>query len=475
MKELKKTMYDESDRLQNIVEDEINTESKLKIYRRRWLILFLFSCISFANGVLYTCIVSISNIISRYYKVREDTVDWAGNIFPFMYIFMALPSAYFMTSLGLRPLVIIGASLNAIGTCLHFAGVFGNAYKFIMGGQVAAALSFPIILQVPVRLSTVWFPEREHAKATSVAMVANVFGLGIGFLQPSYMVPDVNNRDDIYGGFFNIYLSHLVFVLVCLVMIYIFFKEKPPLPPSFAAAASNFRSLEESEKEEASPTMIQSIKVLSVNKNYLILTQAYAIYFGLYLFYVTCLNDMVSGLVQQTYIGWMGFSADIAAIIGILICSVFIDKFQAYQLCSLGLTFGVLVSWTMFTLSLVRWKTPVALFVTYCLVSLFGAPFFVVGIEYAAEITYPISEGLSSAIILLLGNLYGFLMVLFLGSWIEKGHLALAAYFVIGIYAVCFILVCCCKQKLNRHDAESKHGSRSTNMSPEEENGPSLI
>ena len=468
-------MDDESEKLHGVVGEESFTEPKLKIYRRRWLILFLFSCISFANGVLYTCIVSINDIISRYYKVKEDSVDWAGNIFPFMYIFMALPSAYLMTSMGLRSLVIVGASLNAIGTCLHFAGVFGNGYKFIMGGQAAAALSFPTILQVPVRLSTVWFPEYEHAKATSVAMVAKVFGLGIGFLQPSYMVPDVTNSDDIYGGLFNMYLSHVVFVLVCLVMIYIFFKEKPPLPPSFAAAASNFRSLEESDKEMASPTMIESVKVLSVNKNYLILTQAYAIYFGLYLFYVTCLNDMVSELVEDTYIGWMGFSADVAAIVGILLCSVLIDKFQAYQLCSLGLTFGVLVSWTMFTLALVRWKIPVVLFVTYCLVSLFGAPFFVVGIEYSAEITYPISEGLSSAIILLLGNLYGFLLVLFLGSWIEKGHLALAAYFVIGMYAVCFILVCFCKQRLNRHDAESKHGPLSTNTSPEEENDPLLM
>lgn len=448
-----------SKRLHNVIDDSVNInfEPKLKVYKRRWLILFIFSCISFANGVLYTCIVSINDIISRYYKVREEQVDWAGNIFPFAYIFMALPSAYMMTSLGLRSLVIIGASLNAIGTCLHFAGVFGNGYKFIMGGQAAAAISFPTILQVPVRLSTVWFPENEHAKATSIAMVANVFGLGIGFLQPSYMVPDVSDTDNVYGGLFKLYISHMVFVLVCLLLVYLFFKERPPLPPSYAAVASNFQKVDESENEAESPSMIESIKMLSTNKNFLVLAQAYALYFGLYLFYVTCLNDMVSHLVEEVYIGWMGFSADVAAIIGILICSVIIDKFHTYQLCSLTLTFGVLISWTMFALSIVRWKSTIALFVTYGLVSLFGAPFFVVGIEYAAEITYPISESMSSAIILLLGNLYGFLMVLFFGSWIEKGHLALSAYFVIGVYATCFLLVFFVKENLNRHNAEAHH------------------
>ena len=457
---------DESnERLHNVVDDSnINSyEPKLKVYKKRWFILLIFSCISFANGVLYTCIVSINDIISRYYKVNEEQVDWAGNIFPFMYIFMALPSAYMMTSLGLRSLVIIGASLNAIGTCLHFAGVFGNGYRFIMGGQAAAAISFPTILQVPVRLSTVWFPEYEHAKATSIAMVANVFGLGIGFLQPSYMVPDVFDSQSIYGGLYNLYISHMVFVLVCLVFVYLFFKEKPPFPPSFAAAASNFPNLEESDNQKESPSMIESIKVLASNKNFLVLTQAYALYFGLYLFYVTCLNDMVYHLVKEVYIGWMGFSADVAAIVGILLCSVIIDKFHTYQMCSLALTFGVLVSWTMFALAVVRWKSTIALFITYALVSLFGAPFFVVGIEYAAEITYPVSESLSSAIILLLGNLYGFLMVLFFGSWIEKGHLAFSTYFVIGVYSTCFFLVCFIKENLYRHDAESHLRPQTTN------------
>ncbi|XP_066912880.1 heme transporter FLVCR2-like [Clytia hemisphaerica] len=471
---------DSEEPLHNVVEGEDaeplgEKPMKLKVYKQRWFILFIFSCVSFANGVLYTCIVSINDIIARYYRVKEDRVDWAGNIFPFMYIFMALPSAYMMTSLGLRTLVIIGSSLNAIGTCLHFAGVFGNGYRFIMGGQVAAALSFPTILQVPVRLSTVWFPEYEHAKATSIAMVANVFGLGIGFLQPSYMVPDVETKEDIYAGLYDLYLTHLIFLIVCLGLVYSFFKEKPPLPPSFAAAVSKFRTEDDDsvEKEGESPTMIQSIKVLTVNKNFLILTQAYALYFGLYLFYVTCLNDMVSHLVEEIYIGWMGFSADVAAIIGILVCSVIIDKFQAYQICSLVLTFGVLVSWTLFALSVVRWKSTIALFVTYAMVSLFGAPFFVVGIEYTAEVTYPISEGLSSAIILLLGNLYGFLMVLFFGSWIEKGHLGFATYFVIGVYAVCFILVCFLRQTLNRHDAERHHKRPQTTNG--EENDPLLI
>ena len=466
------------ERLHNVIDDSVNInnyEPKIKIYKKRWLMLLLFSCISFANGVLYTCIVSINDIISRYYRVTEDQVDWAGNIFPFMYIFMALPSASMMTSLGLRALVIIGTSLNAMGTCLHFAGVYGNGYKFIMAGQAAAAISFPTIMQVPVRLSTVWFPEYEHAKATSFAMVANVFGIGIGFLQPSNMVPDVLDITSIYNGLYNLYLSHLVFVLVCLVFIYLFFQEKPPLPPSFAAAASNNSKVDDdSDKEQQSPSMIESIKVLGSNKNYLILSQAYALYFGLYLFYVTCLNDMVSHLVKEVYVGWMGFSADIAAIVGILVCSVIIDRFHAYQLCSMALTFGVLVAWTLFALSVVRWKSTIALFVTYALVSLFGAPFFVVGIEYTAEITYPVSESLSSAIILLLGNLYGFLMVLFFGSWIEKGHLAFSTYFVIGVYSACFVLVCFIKENLKRHDAESHHKSpQSTNN--DEENDPLLI
>lgn len=442
------------------IQEDPSVEPVLKTYKRRWLMLLLFSAISFTNGALYTFIVAVNDVISRYYKLRPDSVDWAGNIFPFMYIFFALPSAYWMTSLGLRSVTIIAISLNAASTCLHFAGVYSNGWAFVMCGQVLAAMSFPIVMQVPVRLSTVWFPEHEHAKATSLPMVANVFGLGVGFLQPSYMIPDVLDRDEILPGLRNVYLSHMVFVLICLVLIYLFFKEKPPLPPSFSAASSAFKTVDDSESVQAPPTMLDSIRVLAGNTNYMLLTQAYAIYVGLYFFYVTCLNDMVKSFVAEKDIGWMGFIADILAIFSILVSSVFIDKFKAYQKTSLVLTFGVLVAWTLYTFAMLRWKTTLALYLTYGGVSFFGAPFFVIGIEYAAELTYPISEGITSAIILMLGNLYGFLLVLFLGGWLEKGRLVIVSYTVVGLYALCFLLLCLVRQKLNRHDAEAHHHPR---------------
>ena len=206
--------------------------------------------------------------------------------------------------------------------------------------------------------------------------------------------------------------------------------------------------------------MLDSIRVLSLNTNYMILTQAYAIYFGLYLFYLTCLNDMVADLVEEKDIGWMGFAADIFALVGIFVSSIIIAFFKAYQFMSLLLTFGAVVAWTCFTFALLHWKTTVSLYVCYSCVSLFGAPFFVVGIEYAAEVTYPVSESISSAIILMLGNLYGFLMVLFLGGWIEKGRLGVCAYVAAGFYAICFLLVCFVKQKLKRSEAEASHNTQ---------------
>ena len=129
-----------------ILEKMINHNSvthatcNIKVYKKRWLILLVFSINSLSNALVFICITSINTIISKYYNISPELTNWASNTFPLVFIFIALPFAYFMDSFGVKKLLVIGSSLNTICVCLHFAGTDKeNGIWFVLGGQFVAA------------------------------------------------------------------------------------------------------------------------------------------------------------------------------------------------------------------------------------------------------------------------------------------------------------------------------------------------
>ena len=445
---------------QSLLPSEVDaSDLKIKVYKKRWIILLIFSINSMANALLFTSITSINKIVCKYYGISPELTDWAGNSFTLVYLLIALPSAYCMSSFGVRTLVLIGSSLNAICVCLHLAGTFRDGgIWFVMAGQFVAGFSVGAVLQVPPRLSTVWFPEKEHAKATSIAMCLNTLGLSVGFLQPSYMVPDSDDMDKVYNGMLRMNITHVAFLAVCLISAYLFFDEKPPLPPSYAKAIID-SGIEQSEHLNA-PGFKESLILLFKNKNFMILTVAFGIQFGLFNFFVTCLNELSTDITSESNIGWIGFFGNIMAMISILLFSTIIDKYKSYTKVSIFLKFTTVLAWTAYSATVVYFKTTQLLYVTYLALCFFGVPFFVIGLEYTAEITYPIPEGLSSCIVLMAGNLVGLLTVLFFGKLVDQGMTRLMCCIVLGMYVIAFILICFVKPELKRSEMESNRQDR---------------
>ena len=410
-----------------------------------------------ANALLFTCITSINSIICRYYNASPQLTDWAANSFSSVYILIALPSAYCMSSFGIKTLLLIGSSLNAICVCFHLAGTSKDAgIWMILAGQFVGGFSVGAVLQIPTRLSSVWFPEHEHARATSIAMAFNVLGLGIGYIQPSYMVPDSQNMDDIYTGLLHMNISHTVLLAICLTSCYLFFEEKPALPPSFSQAVTDGATKSDDE-DQSVLTFKESLVVLLKDKNFLVLVIVYGLQFGLYNFFIICLNEMSSHFASSSTIGWVGFFGNMASIVGILFFAGILDKYKCFRLLSIFLFVFSLLAWVAFCVTLLHWKTTTALFITFMLLCFFGVPFMALGLEYAAEITYPIDEGLSSALVLISGNVVGLASVLLLGKLIDDGRIFLVSCIVTGLYVVALILCCFIKPTLKRSSMDSHY------------------
>ena len=443
--------------------------TKGKLYKRRWLILIIFCLNSMMNAVLWISLGSINDITANYYSVDPAVIDWMANSFTFAYVFAALPCAYMMTSWGVRPTMIIGSSFNAIATALHFAGCSRKSFAFVIVGQLFAAIASATILQVPGRLSAVWFGANERAVATSLGVSMNTFGVAVGFLQPTHMVPQTDDMEEVEEGIKLLNLSQLCICMFLLIMVYLFYEEEPPTPPTVSGAIA---------PEESAPSFFQSLKMLAIDTQFNILSQCYALYFGMYCVFSVLLNELVVTKFPQgyeSYIGWMGFGCDAVAIISMFVFGLILDKFQCFRTVAICLNLFSLFLMLAFLTILTQMRNFTLLFVDYVLLGAFGIPFFATGIEQAAEMTYPVPEGTSSAVILIMGNLYGFVMVLFLGALIEKGRVIVAGGLMVGFYVLSTVLSVFVRTNLKRSDTEkARAGDRLKQPPPIDQSLPAI-
>lgn len=416
-------------------------------YKSRWLILFIFSMNTMMNGLLFMSLSPINNIACNYYRVESDKIEWLSNLFMLTYTILALPSSYLMSRWGVRPVIMIASCLHVISASFHYAGYHRDRFWLVLGGQGFAAVAFCMILQVPGKLSSVWFPENEGATATSIGVFMNLFGVSVGFLQPSMMVEESEDMTVIQTGLTRFFSSQLV-ITVVIALLTSAFKEQPPTPArshSYSEAISFSKSL----------------KLLWHNKDFVILSQSYGIYYGLFVTFSVLVNPLITSKFPHGYehsLGWMGFSCDMAAIVACLLIGIMLDMYHVYRLTAVLLNVLSMLVWLSFVLVLTNTADFTGIFALYVAVGVFGVPFFASGIEQAAEMTYPVSEETSSTIILILGNLYGFIFIAVLGMEAEINHTKIAGYAMVGLYFISTVLAFFTKTELKR--SNKNHGRR---------------
>ena len=166
---------------------------------------------------------------------------------------------------------------------------------------------------------------------------------------------------------------------------------------------------------------------------------------------------MSSHIANSKDIGLVGFTGSIASIFGILGFAVIVDKFKCYRKMMFFLYFVQIICWIVFSSVLLYWKTTFLLFVSYIVLCLFNVPFMSIGLSYSAELTYPISEGLSSAFCLIFGNGFGFIVVIVMGKLIDNDYLFMTCAIVTGLYVIGFIQCFFIKEDLKRSNMESQH------------------
>ena len=80
--------------IDNVIQPTLPPDCRL--FRRRWLMLFIFSLNNFNNAVLWIFLGSISDIVVKYYNVTLDDVNTLANTFNIVYILTGTKSHPFL-------------------------------------------------------------------------------------------------------------------------------------------------------------------------------------------------------------------------------------------------------------------------------------------------------------------------------------------------------------------------------------------
>jgi predicted MFS family arabinose efflux permease len=213
-----------------------NGDTEYKVYRSRWVFLFMFSLGIWSSGAADAYFTPIADEASDYYGVNMDLINLFATSYFIAWIPTAIPAVYLLKNkLWLSGLIV--HIMCAIGCWIRFAA--GDNYGAAIFGQFVLGCTNAIALSAAAPISAAWFPPEERVLSTLIAINADYLGFGIGYL----IAP------------FSASISEGLLITACisttgLVLFAVTTKRAPPSPPSASA----------NQKDEIWPSFKKMIK-----------------------------------------------------------------------------------------------------------------------------------------------------------------------------------------------------------------------
>lgn len=144
-----------------------------KLYKRRWLMLFIFSAYSMSNAFMWLQYGIISNIFMRFFSIDTMAINWLSMIYFLTYIPLILPVMWLLDNRGIRDVVVVGSAFNCIGAWIKTSTADPDMFAMTFFGQFVCSVATVYILGIPSRLASLWFGQQEVSTACSIGVLGN--------------------------------------------------------------------------------------------------------------------------------------------------------------------------------------------------------------------------------------------------------------------------------------------------------------
>ena len=362
------------------------SDSKIKIYPYRWVVLIAFMLINIMVQILWIYYAPVATIASGVFHVDKTGVDMLANLFLLIYLPVAIPAAWAIDTFGFKKAVGFGAIMIALFGLLR--AVFPNDYNAAVVGTIGIAIGQPFLMGAFTKLAALWFPKEHRATVTGIMFLAVFVGIGLGeVLTPSLVTAHgFNGMQMIYG------ITTLITVLIFLV----FAKEQPPTPAS--APGDMVRAL-----------VLDGLKKILKMKDVYILALALFIGSGI----VNSVFTLIDGIsIEKSLTTGQGVTLTAILLFGGIVGSIIMPAVSdALQRRKSIMVAGIFLALPTVLLMVFSHAYVIEL------ISFFMLGFLITGLtplayQYGAEITHPAPEGTSNGVFALVVQASGFILLL---------------------------------------------------------------
>ncbi|XP_015511673.2 feline leukemia virus subgroup C receptor-related protein 2 isoform X2 [Neodiprion lecontei] len=406
---------------------------KVRVFKRRWLQLFLYVLCSVCSSYQYPQFTIIGHIISRYYDVSVLAVASTSIVLMVSYSVFFFPALFLTERIGLKWTVVIGSVFTCLGAWIKVFSAAQDRFPVLLTGQAMVAVSQVFIVPVPGKLAAVWFGKDQLAFATAIGCYAVHAGLTICFLTiPTF----VRNHDDVEKIGPELSATYWILAIACTVVtlaVLVFFQNEPSVPPSES------RALQKSTYERLDKGVLMSVKKLvTKNRNFVILWNSYGLIISVFYSTATVLNPLILTHFKnsEVEVGIMNMLQCILGTTGSVIIASVLDKTKKFRVIAITVSSSSVLCEILFAVTLnleIQWTV----FLSTSLYGIALTSFNAIGFELCAEATYPESQALSTGILSIAGQIYGVFISLVVVKLMDvygdtAGHAAILVILSLG-------------------------------------------
>jgi MFS family permease len=388
---------------------------EFKVYGYRWVVLAVFMFINLTIQVLWISYSPITGPAAKFYGVTDLQIGFLSMIFMIAFIPLSIPVSWMIDSFGFHKAVGIGAAIMGVFGVVR--GLAGTNYALALVATIGMAAAQPFLLNAWTTVPAKWFPSKFRATAVGLVTLSSLAGTAIGMvLTPELLTTMSISRIQLVYGVIAAFSS---------VLFIIFAREKPPTPPC-------------QEGEDARALMLAGLKHAFGTRMFVLFLFVSFIVMGLFNGISTWVEPIVRPRgFDPTQAGFVGGMMLLGGVIGAVVLPAFSDKERKrtkYLMIGILGAFPGLVGLT--------WARSEWLL----LASAFEFGFFLtsmspVGMQYAAEITYPTPEGTSNGLIQLFGQASVVFVYIMEAMRTKDGSFTVSLIFTMALLFVCVLIV----------------------------------
>ncbi|HEY3511759.1 MULTISPECIES: MFS transporter [Kribbella] len=146
--------------------------------RSRWSAIVGYSLVGAATQLVWLNFAGVTTVAAARYGVSESAIGWLAQVFPLLYVVLAIPCGLVLDR-WFRAGLVAGAVLTALGALVR---LIGDNFGWLLAGQILASIAQPLVLNAVTGITGRYLREKDRPTGIAIGTASIFAGMVIAFL-----------------------------------------------------------------------------------------------------------------------------------------------------------------------------------------------------------------------------------------------------------------------------------------------------